>query len=92
MAYLLLDTEDASEAESDGMTLVWISPHQAQASTMEEELGTLSTCISSGPNWPYVLAQLYEGSQSYTPTQGQAPRHLAPGKGGGEPLCADQPT
>ena len=56
MAYLLVHTEDASEAEGYGMALVWISPHQAQASTMEEALGTLSTCISSGPNWPYVLA------------------------------------
>ena len=66
MAYLLVHTEDASEAESYGMALVWISPHQARASTMEEALGTLSTCISSGPNWPYVLAQLYEGS-NHTP-------------------------
>ena len=29
---------------------------------MEEALGVLSTCISSGPNWPYVLTQLYEGT------------------------------
>ena len=66
MAYLLVHTEDASEAEGYSMALVWISPHQAQASTMEEALGTLSTCISSGPDWPYVLAQLYEGS-NHTP-------------------------
>ena len=62
MAYLLVCTEDASETESYGMALVWISPHQARASTMEEALGTLSACISSGPNWPYLVAQLYEGS------------------------------
>ena len=66
MAYLLVHTDDASEAESYRMALVWISPHQAQASMMEEALGTLSACISSGPNWPYVLAQLYEGS-NHTP-------------------------
>ena len=48
------------------MALVWISPHQAQVSTMEEALGTLSACISSGPNWPYVFAQLYQGS-NHTP-------------------------
>ena len=66
MAYLLVHTEDGSEAESYSIGLVWISPHQAQASTMEEALGTLSTCISSGPNWPYVLAQLYKGS-NHTP-------------------------
>ena len=66
MAYLLVHTEDTSEAESYGLALVWISPHQAQASTMEEALGTLSACTSSGPNWLYVLAQLYEGS-NHTP-------------------------
>ena len=66
MAYLLVHTEDASEPESYGMALVWISPHQAQASMMEEALGTLSTCMSSRPNWPYVLAQLYKGS-NHTP-------------------------
>ena len=66
MAYLLVHTEDASEAESYIMALLWLSPHQARASTMEEALGTLSSCISSVPNWPYVHAQLYEGS-NHTP-------------------------
>ena len=33
---------------------------------MEEAVGTLSACISSGPDWPYVLAQSYEGS-NHTP-------------------------
>ena len=66
MAYLLVCTEGSSEAESYGMALVWISPHQAQVSMMEEALGTLSACISSGPNWPYVFAQLYKGS-NHTP-------------------------
>ena len=66
MAYFLVHTGDTSGAESYGMALVWISPHQAQASTMKEAVGTLSACISSGPNWPYVLAQLYEGS-NHTP-------------------------
>ena len=61
MAYLLVHTGDALGAESYSMALVWISPHQVQASTMEEAVGTLSTCISSGPDWPYVLAQLYKG-------------------------------
>ena len=35
---------------------------------------------------------IIQGLQSHTPTQGPAPRHLAPGKGRGEPLWADQPT
>ena len=66
MAYLLVHTEGDSEAESYGMALVWISPHQAQVPMMEEALGTLSACISSGPNWPYVFAQLYKAS-NHTP-------------------------
>ena len=62
MAYLLVKVEDASEVEGYGLALVWISLHQAQASTMEEALEILSTCVSSGPDWPYVLTQLYEGT------------------------------
>ena len=66
MAYLLVHTGNALGAENYSMALVWISPHQVWASTMEEAIGTLSACISSGPNWPYVLAQLYKGS-NHTP-------------------------
>ena len=66
MAYLLVCTGDASEAQNYGMSLVWISPHQVWASTMEEAVGTLSAYISSGSDWLYVLAQLYEGS-NHTP-------------------------
>ena len=62
MVYLLIKVEDTSRVEGYGMALVWISPHQAQASTMVEALGILSTCTPSGPNWPYVLIQLYEGT------------------------------
>ena len=66
MAYLLVYVGDASEAQNNGMALVWISPHQVWASTMEEAVGTLSVYISSGPDWPYALAQLYEDS-NHTP-------------------------
>ena len=66
MAYLLVCMGDVPWAESYGLALVWISPHQIQVSTMEEAVGTLSTCISSGPDWPYALAQLYKGS-NHTP-------------------------
>ena len=62
MAYLLVKVEHASEVKGYGMAWVWISPHQAWASMMEEALEILSTCVSSGPDWPYVLTQLYEGT------------------------------
>ena len=62
MAYLPVKVEDASEVKGYGMALVWNSPHQAWASMMEEALEILSTCISSGPDWQYILTQLYEGT------------------------------
>ena len=66
MAYHLVHTGDALEAQDYGVSLVWISPTQIQVSTMEEVVGTLSAYISSGPDWPYAPVQLYEGS-SHTP-------------------------
>ena len=60
MAYFLVRAGDAPDAEGYGMALVWISPHQAWASMMEEALGMLLTWTSSGPDWLYVLVQLYE--------------------------------
>ena len=62
LAYLLVSVEDALEVEGYSITIVWISPHQARASMVEEVLRIVPTCISSGPNWPYVLIQLYEGT------------------------------
>ena len=62
IAYLLVKVIDISEVEGYSMALVWISPHQARASMMAEVLDILSTCTSNGPDWPYVLTQLYEGS------------------------------
>ena len=62
MAYLLVKVEEASEVEGYGVALMWISPHQARASTMEEPLEILSTCISCGSHQPYIFTQLYEGA------------------------------
>ena len=66
IAYLPVCTGDALEAQNYGISLVWINPNQVWASTMEEAIGTLSAYISSRPNWPYAIVQLYEGS-SHTP-------------------------
>ena len=62
MADLLVKVEDTSEVKGYGIALMWISPHQAQASMMEEALEILSTCISHGPKWLYILTQLYEAT------------------------------
>ena len=44
------------------VSLVWVNPNQTRTSTMEEAVEKLAACPSSGTDWPYALAQLYEGS------------------------------
>ena len=45
---------------------------------MEEALGIVSTCISSGPDWLYILTQLYKGTNMHpsprTSTSASCPR------------------
>ena len=62
MAYLLVYLGNTTEERQYSMSLVWVTPKQARASTMEEVVEKLAACTSSGTNWPYALAQLYEGS------------------------------
>ena len=62
MAYLLVCLGSTTEERQYGVSLVWVSPKQSRASTMEETVEKLATCPSSGDDWPYALAQLYEGS------------------------------
>ena len=85
MAYLLVHTGETSGTQNYGMALVWISPHQVQMSTMKEAVGTLSICISSGPDWPYILAQLYKGSSHMPLPKGKHLGILLQGKVEGSP-------
>ena len=62
MAYLLVCLGNTTKERQHGVSLVWVNPHQTRASTMEEAVEKLAACPSGGTNWPYVLAQLYEGS------------------------------
>ena len=62
MAYLLVHLGDTTEERQYGVSLFWVSPEQARASTMEEAVERLAACPSSGTDWPYALVQLYEGS------------------------------
>ena len=43
-----------------GISLVWVNPNQVRAATMEEVVKKLTAYPSSGTDWPYALAQLYE--------------------------------
>ena len=62
MAYLLVQVDDTSEAGNYGMAIVWINSHQARMVLMGEALEMLSSLTPKGSNWPYVLIQLYEGT------------------------------
>ena len=62
MAYLLVHLGNTTEERQYSVLLVWVNPHQTRTSTMEEAVKKLATCTSSGTDWPFILAQLYEGS------------------------------
>ena len=62
MAYLLVHLGNTTEERQYSVSLVWVNFHQTRTSTMEEAVEKLAACPSSGTDWPYVLAQLYEGS------------------------------
>ena len=62
MAYLLVCLGNTTEERQYGVSLLWVNPNQTEASNMEEVVEKLAGCLSSGTNWPYALAQLYEGS------------------------------
>ena len=53
---------DTSEVGTYGMAIVWINSHQARMFSMVEALEMLSSLTPKGSNWPYVLIQLYEGT------------------------------
>ena len=62
ITYLLVSIGNTTKDRHYGVSLVWVNPSQARASTMEETVEELTACPSSRTNWPYALAQLYEGS------------------------------
>ena len=67
MAYLLVSAED--EVMSDrvyGLSIVRVALFQARVSTVKEAVRQLTALVSSGPNWPYTLVWLNEGTH-HTP-------------------------
>ena len=41
---------------------IWVNPSQVRVPSIEEAVGKLTACASSGPDWPYALVQLHEGT------------------------------
>ena len=62
IAYLLVRVENAMGDRHYGISVVWANPNQVRAATMEEVVEKLTAYTSSGIDWPYALAQLYEGT------------------------------
>ena len=48
LAYLLVCIGDTKEEIQYGVSLAWVSPHQARTPTMEEAVKKLATCTSNG--------------------------------------------
>ena len=92
IAYLLVWVENTMKDRQYGISLVWVNPNQVRAATMEEAVKKLTACTSSGTDWPYSPSSTVQGPLPCTTPQGQAPGHPTSGKGGGNPLWADQPT
>ena len=74
-----------------GVSIVWADPSQVRAASMEELVGKLTACTSSGTNWPYALVWLHEGTH-HAPLPKDGHLGMLPQRGRGHPLWADQPT
>ena len=59
---LVLAEEEATGARVYGLSTIWVNPSQARVPSMEEAVGKLTACVFSGPNWPYTLVHLHEGT------------------------------
>ena len=54
--------EEATGDRSYGLSTIWVNLSQARVTSMEEVVGKLTAWASSGPNWPYALVWLHEGT------------------------------
>ena len=80
IAYLLVCLGNTTEDRQYCVSLVWVNPNQTRTSTMEEAVEKLAACPSSGTDWSYALAQLYEGSGHAPLPKGKHPGILPQGK------------
>ena len=86
IAYQLVQVENNKKDRCYGISVVWVKPNQVRAATMEEAVKKLTACTSSGINWPYTLAQLYEGPH-YTLLHKDGHLGILPQRGAEETPC-----
>ena len=83
IAYVLVWVENDRKDRHYGISIVWVNPNEVRAATMEEVVEKLTTCTSSGIDWPNALAQLYEGPP-HTPLPKDGHLGILPQRGAGE--------
>ena len=63
ITFLLVQAEEEATGDRNyGLLTMWVNPSQARVPSMEEAVGKLTAWASSGPDWPYALVQLHEGT------------------------------
>ena len=65
-----------------GLSITWEDPSQVRAASMEEAVGKLTACTSSGTNWTYALVQLHEGTH-HAPLSEDGHLGILPQRGAG---------
>ena len=69
-----------------GLLTIWVNPCQARVPSMEEVVEKLTACTSSGPDWPYALVQLHEGTH-HVPLPKEGHLGILPQRGAEVTLC-----
>ena len=77
---LVLTREEATGDKKYGLLTIWVRPSQARVPSMEEVVGKLTAWISSGPDWPYALVWLHEGTH-HAPLPKEGHLGILPQKG-----------
>ena len=63
ITFLLVQAEEEVTGDRNyGLLTIWVNPSQVRVPSMEEAVGKLTAWASTGPNWPYALVQLHEGT------------------------------
>ena len=86
IAYLLVQVENTMGDRHYGISIVWANPNQVRAASMEEVVKKLTTCTSSGTDWPYALAQLHKGTH-HVPLPKEGHLGILPQRGVEEAPC-----
>ena len=80
IAFLLVWAEGATGDRNYGLSIIWANPSQVRVPSMEEAVGKLTACASSGPNWPFALEQLHKGTH-HAPLPKEGHLGILPQKG-----------